>query len=200
MATLQLIKPNPLALPVHIDDLLPCLNPDILDQVAGQVRMTREAFSCPYTARDHADFHDVLFRFWVHYQRTFFHFDFSTVPDVSLAKSAAHEFLERHLGGYTGGLATAEANAIAGREGGLIAIVDALTEGICKLHTKMYVTSVFTDLVPPNDWDLRFRLAEELLKKFGPFLEGERVLPAALFPGAGPAGERRIRKAPETTT
>ena len=183
MALLQIIKPQlakraGVGLTVHIDDLIPYLNPDIFDAVAGQVRLSREWFPCPYTVLDHAAFHEVLFHFWMHYQRTFFELDYANVPDVALARSTAHEFLQQHLGGYPGGIRTAEANAIAGREGGMIGVVDALTEGICKLHTKMYVDSVFKELVPPNDWDLRFRLAAEILNKYGPLLEGEHLLPA----------------------
>jgi hypothetical protein len=73
---------------------------------------------------------------------------------------------------------TAERNAIAGREGGLIAVIDALTDGIIKLHTKTYVQAVFFEHIAPSDYQTRLRLAEQLLKKYGPFLfPGEELLP-----------------------
>jgi hypothetical protein len=181
MNPLERRKPHVPSRVVHIDDLIPCLNPDIFDQVAGQVRMTRETFPCPYVVRDHDEFHDVLFHYWMHYQRTFFHLDHANVPDVSLARGAAYEFVQQHLKGYSGGLRTAEANAIAGREGGMILVVDSLTEGICTLHTKMYVDAVFNELVPPNDWGLRFRLAAELLHKYGACFEGVPLQPVEVY-------------------
>jgi excisionase family DNA binding protein len=64
----------------------------------------------------------------------------------------------------------------------VIAVIDALAEGILKAHLERYIKSVFLDLIAPSDYNTRLRLAEELLRKYGPLLyPGEQLLHPAFL-------------------
>ena len=95
---------------------------------------------------------------------------------------AFREIQDRLLGSYKGDIRLAERNAIMGREGGISAVIDAIRDGIIKVLTENYVRSVFFEAIAPSDYQTRYRLAEELLKRFGPLLfPNEELLPAAIL-------------------
>lgn len=183
MTPLHLVKPKKERLTV--EDLLALLGPDKFDAIEQQVKTMRESYPCPFTVRNYDAFKDTLCDFYAHYQTVFFSFALREVKEPSEQrawKNFAYTFIERHLGGYKGGIATAERNAITGREGGMISVIDSLTEGISKLHTETYIQGVFFDHIGRSDYETRFRLAEELLKKYGSFLfPGEELLHHAIL-------------------
>jgi hypothetical protein len=182
MSTLRIPIPDPANESVSLRQLLDLLSPDKLGTIHQMVRTMREAFQCPYIARDYNDFLRVIYDYFTHYQLTFFNADIKrgTVHHQTSDywKDLSMEFMQKHLGSYQGDLRTAERNAVTGRDGGMIAIIDAMTDSLTKLHTKLYVERVFREYIPQSDLDTRMRLAQELLKQYGDFLfKGEELLP-----------------------
>jgi hypothetical protein len=164
---------------VTLDQILSALSPEELDALDAKVKMMREAFPCPYKVNNYEDFKACLDEYWMHYMKWFCYVDYKAIGMTidGITKQHAYQFIEQTLGGYQE-LLTAERNAIAGREGGMIGVIDQITDALGKQITTNYIRSVFFDLIEPGDYDTRLRLAEELLKKYGPYLfPGERLLP-----------------------
>jgi hypothetical protein len=176
---LNLVKQQTKRGHVTITQILALLGPEEFDAIDAKARQMRESYHCPFTVRDHQHFKDTLADFWRHHLKTFFNWDYqqSGIPMGEFTKNHAYQFIEQHLGGYKE-ILTAERNAITGRDGGMIDVLDKITEAITKLQTELYIRSVFFELIEPSDYDTRLRLAEELLKKYGPVLfPGEALLP-----------------------
>lgn len=172
MTPLRLVKPTQQER-LTVEDLLRLLSPEHFDAIEHRVRTMRESYACPFTVRDYHVFKQTLFGFFTHYQQAFFGADHAVIKEESARRAwtdHAYTFCERHLGGYHGGMRAAERNAITGREGGMIGVIDALTDGIGKLHLETYIHGVFFDQLGYSDVELRFRLAKELLDKYGSFL------------------------------
>jgi hypothetical protein len=165
-----------------IDELLLLLRPEHFDGIEARARTMREAFQCPPTVRDYEEFKAVLYEYFVHYQKWWFHADIKAATAKlgggdDVWRQDAYRFLQEHLGGYDAILA-AERNAVRGREGGMIRVIDDFTEGIIKRHIQTYIESIFYERIGPSDFDLHLRLAAELLRRFGPVLfPGEELLP-----------------------
>jgi len=163
---------------LSVEALLSLLGPDKLNAIDTKAKIMREAYACPHTVSDFEAFKTTIFEFYAHYQKAFFNADYKNVTDREAARQFAYRFAEQQLGSYQGGMRAAERNAITGRDGGMIGIIDALTDSIIKLHTETYIRSVFFDRIAPSDYDTRLRLADELLKKYGQYLfPGEELLP-----------------------
>jgi hypothetical protein len=163
---------------VTLDQLLGLLGPDDFDAIDAKIKRMRESYQCPYTVRDYQEFKATLFDFWAHYHKAWLNVDWKSIGGMcDLTKQQAYQFIEQHLGGYREILA-AERNAIAGREGGMIAVIDKITEALTKFQIESYIRSVFFELIRASDYETRMRLAEELLKKYGPLLfPGEKLVP-----------------------
>lgn len=184
MSTLRF--PQPEERPASLDELLSLLDLDKIDVIDQKVRMMRESFQCPYTVPDYNGFLRIAYDYFAHYQKTFYGVDIKvanvhqSVPDYW--KDLAIDFLKQHLGSYQGDLRTAERNAITGRDGGMIAVTDTITESLTKLHTKTYVERIFQERIAHSDFITRFQLGKELVKKYGQFLpEGDEILPYEYF-------------------
>ncbi|MDX2154049.1 MAG: hypothetical protein SFV54_25135 [Bryobacteraceae bacterium] len=159
-------------------EIIGLLGPRHLDAIDLFFRQLRESFACPVQVRDHDGFRTVIFGYWMHYLSAVFGIREHGGMASSPYYNQAFAFVEKYLGGYHAALA-AERNAIAGREGGMIGVLDAVTEALIKDHTQLYMRSVLFDLINPSDYDRRLRLAEELLAQYGPALfAGEALLPA----------------------
>jgi hypothetical protein len=183
MSGLRLVRPDPEREPLRLEALLELLGPDKLNAIDAKAKIMRESFTCPYTVRNYDEFKTTLYEFYAHYQNAFYNIDFKQAThDDDYWKQYAYDFAQKHLGSYKGDMRTAERNAIAGRDGGMIAVIDTVTESIIKLHTQIYVHSVFFDLIAPSDYNTRYRLADELLKKYGRFLfPDEELMPYYLL-------------------
>jgi len=179
MHNLHLVKEQAERGRVTLDQLLGLLGPAEFDAIDAKARQMRESYNCPFMVRSHAEFKERLFDFWAHYLKAFFNRDFKNTNLAldEFTKNNAYQFIEQHLGGYKE-ILSAERNAITGRDGGMIDVLDKITESITKIQTEIYIRSVFFELIEPGDYDTRLRLAEELLKKYGPVLfPGEQLLP-----------------------
>ena len=162
---------------VSLEQLLTLLHPDELDTIDARGKLMRESYRCPFTVLNYDEFRARLMEFWAHYLTAFVGVDLRDHAELGMIKRQAFAFIEQHLGGYKQ-LLTAERNAITGRDGGFIAIIDTITDAIIKHQTELYVRNVFFELLDPGDYDNRLRLAQELLKKYGPVLfPGEELLP-----------------------
>jgi hypothetical protein len=179
MTNLSLVKQHAKEHGITLPQLLDLLRPEVFDAIDAKVRVMRESFMCPYVVKDYDEFKEQIFAFWAHSHKCFFNADYAKtgLPMPGLIRNQAYQFVEQHLGGYQE-LLRAERNSIAGREGGMIAVIDTMTEALVKQQTELYIRSVFFELIEPGDYETRLRLAEELLKTYGPFLfPGERLLP-----------------------
>jgi len=164
-----------------LQQLLGLLSSDKFDKIEQQARLMRETFQCPPFARDYDEFKNVIHKFFAHYQKAFFNVDILKSKYEwadEFWKSHAVDFAQRLLGN----MRAAEMKALTGREGGLIGVINQLTEGILRLHAENYVKNVFYDHIPASDFDLRLRLTRELLKTHGQRLfPGEQMLPDFLL-------------------
>ena len=180
--SLRIVKPRFEEEPLSLEELLAHFGPEHFNKIEATVKIMREEYQCPYTVKNYDEFKSETFNYFAHYQKTFFNADWNTAgTDHEFKKNFAYDFVAKNLSSYQGGIHRAESNAIKGRDGGLVAIIDALTEAIAKSHVESYIRSVFFDLVPASDYPLRMRLAEELLKKYGQHLfPGEQLLPRSV--------------------
>jgi hypothetical protein len=165
---------------VTLQQIFDLLSLDELDALDARVKQMRESFPCPYKVSDYDEYKHWLEEYWMLYMKWFCAADYKAVGIEeldALTRQRAYQFIEQTLGGDQQ-MYTAERDAIAGRNGGLIAIIDQITEALGKLVLKNYISYVFFDLVPRGDFELRDRLAKELIEKYGPVLfPGERLVP-----------------------
>jgi hypothetical protein len=166
---------------VSLEQIFDLLSLDELDALDARVKQMRESFPCPYQVRDYDEYKHWLEEYWILYMKWFYGADYKAVGITELdglTRQHAFALIEQSLGGERQ-MKTAERDAIAGRNGGLIAIIDQITEGLGKLALKNYISFVFFELIPHNDYELRERLAKELINKYGPVLfPGERLQPS----------------------
>lgn len=169
---------------VTLEQILDLLNLDELDALDARVKQMRESFTCPYQIRDYDEYKYWLQEYWMVYMKWFYGADYKAVGITELdglTRQHAFALIEQSLGGERQ-MKTAERDAIAGRNGGLISIIDQITEGLGKIALKNYINFVFVELIPHGDYELRERLAKELLNKYGPTLfPGERLQPSWYF-------------------
>lgn len=183
MSQLHLVQPD--GKPqrgVTIEELLALLHPDHFDAIEARARTMREAFTCPPAVPNYEAFKDVLYEYFAHYQKWWFNADLKAAVatvggGADVWRQDAYRFLQEHLGGHDA-IRAAERNAITGREGGMIRVIDEFNEGIIKRHTQTYIQSIFYERIGPSDFATHMRLAAELLARFGPLLfSGEQLLP-----------------------
>lgn len=181
MRNLHLITPEPDEQPISIEGLLSLMGPDKLDPIEQKVRVLRESFACPLIVRDHDEFLRVIYDYYAQYFIAFYTADpRKSVREIQkdFWKDLALQFFRQHVSAKTGDLRTAERNAQLGRDGGMIAVIDAITEGILQTHLKIYIERVFYERIPRSDYDTKLRLAQELLRKYGSLLfPGEELAP-----------------------
>jgi len=204
MTLLSIIRPKEGAAPITLDQILLLLHPDNPTGIGGieqDLKDLREKFHCPYVVRDYEHFKEILFAFFKHYQITYYDAEItppaqrdlrSTEIEVRSAaleqasvyehwKQEGYSFCERYIGERE--MSGAARNAIAGREGGMIAIIDNITDAILKESIERYMHSVFFEYVPSIDIQLQIRLAEELMNRCRGLLPGEELL-HIMFPAS----------------
>jgi len=141
-----------------IDDLF---SSPRLDREEAETPRMREAFQVRPDANNHEEFTAELFRFYAHKTDWFS----QTKTDLMrLNRQVAIGELTRWYGRP---LHEAERDAFYVRNGGgIIGVIDKMTETIAKEQMEAYFDSIFFDYLPV-DQDVRIRLAEELLERFG---------------------------------
>jgi hypothetical protein len=160
MSSLLLVaRPESEKPPITITQFLTLLDTDHLDAAELRVRQMREAFQCPATVADRAEFRNQLFAFSAHHDKWFY----------GIA-STPHEYPELVWGHlrrlYQKDFYDAERQAMLGRDGGLIRVIDELTDGVVKERIDTYIDLVFLDYLP-RDLDEKVVLARELLTHYG---------------------------------
>lgn len=182
MSALRFVMPRP-EKRLTIDELLSELSQDKFDAIEAAARIMREHFTCPPTVPNYDAFKDVLCDFYAHYMKTFYN---ATIdPRDPVWRDMAYEFAQRNITKYNPSLQVRQArdlheqerNAITGRNGGMITVIDDFTDAIIKLHINGRIHSVFFDLISPSDYDTQLRLADELLKKYGELFTDEELIP-----------------------
>src|SRR5579863_3217556 len=129
---LLLVSPRSHKSPIRVSDLVHLLSATYLDQIEREIRYIRETFRCPPTVPDHEEFRREIFRFHLHYETAI-----RTPNKVGVTSpEGSFEFLRRHL---KGDLHTVERNAIMGRDGGFLRVVDDMTDSLVKMHQEHYV-------------------------------------------------------------
>jgi len=176
MTPLRLIKNDRANDPrAIVRELLQLLAPTNFDAIDQKIYLIRESYRCPYTVPDYESFNNTLCDYIRHYHKGYYGVDI-TIDPGGASKNLAYDMVRQHL---QGDLRTWERNALTGREGAMVATVDALTEGLLKLHRETYIRRVFMDNIGASDIHTRLLLAEELLAMFGKYLfPNDELLPA----------------------
>jgi hypothetical protein len=161
-SSLLLSRPGSEKPPITVAQLLALLDTDHLDAQELRVRRMRESFQCPATVQDHSEFRDWLFALYAHHSKCFYG-----------GPGAPHEYPELVWGHlrrlYQKDFNVAERNAILGRDGGLIRVIDDLTDGMVKEQIDTYIDLIFFDYLS-RDLDDKVVLAQELLTHYGNIL------------------------------
>lgn len=155
--------------PVH--DVVGQLSAPYVDVLEQRVRVMREDFRCPPRVASAEEFRGVLSRFYAHYERTLH----GAGPDAVFVMEDVYVFTKRFLHGDLGEW---EKNAVRGRDGGMIGVIDAITDALVKQQTDAYLDRVLWEFIP-TDHHARLQLAEALLAEYGPRLSpGDDRIPA----------------------
>ena len=110
-----------------------------------------------WTAYHNVTFHMPPDMAWGQAQRILQHL---SLPDARLGR------IRGYLDGQ-GGYHQAIKNAIRGRDGGMIKILDIITKGLKREAVTHYVTAVFLDVIDPIDWDTKVRFMEKYIERYG---------------------------------
>ena len=174
MSNLRLVKNTEPQQQPTVDELLALLGPDKLNEIDRKAKIMRESFKCPFTVRDYDAFKETLWDFVGHYEQSFFGIDMRTQADREYWKHYAYQTVERNLS-YPGGMLAAERNAITGRDGGMIGIIDAVNlVGELKKGTYVYYHCTGNKGHCAEPYTRQERLNEEIT----------RVLSTLLIPSA----------------
>jgi hypothetical protein len=176
-SALRIVREGSRKEPIGVEEFLGLLDYRSLDTVTARVQQMRETFQAK-VPRDRGEYRAELVRFWNHHCLAFY--GAAPKPDPSRAPNAYDDLALNDLERWYGNsLHDVERDAILNRNGGLIAILDKITEALVKQHIQAYIEGVFFDYMP-TDPHLRLRLAEELLRYF-PQLRGDDMQPAFFF-------------------
>jgi hypothetical protein len=167
MSQLHVVKPD-WRPRLTLDDVLVPLHPDRFDEIEAKVRVMRESFTAPVKVADSEGFKRVLLQFQSHHVLWLRGAPLQRADgNTDLQKSEAIDFAETHMKNYSGGLTSAERNAITGRAGGMIGVIDAITDGLVKFHVDAYIKAVFRKLLALSDFETRCWIVEQVMRRYG---------------------------------
>ncbi len=154
---------------VTIPEFLDLSSPAILETIEGTRREPREDFIVTTTTRDTTAFHNELYRFYDHTQERLF--APTKQPPTRYPNSDWAFFLLRRW--YGGSLLAAEASVLENRDGGMIRVIDKLTDGIIKEWVTMHINEMQDAYLPqyPRDGTTCSVVVAELIERYQPFLE-----------------------------
>ncbi len=174
---------------VTVQVFLDFLSPAKLNLIELDVAAWRQQLRMPATVPDRQAFHDLCFSLYLNYQEVFHQAVPPAIPGRSELESSspslraearealvvldrwgseAFAFVKKHAGDEQ--LGEEEIRCRTGREGGCYRFADRIAESVQKYHMEVYLRRVFYELLPPNDYELRLRLATELLQHYGQVL------------------------------
>ena len=156
----------------NVQEILNMLHVDAISRnIESRHKSIREAYRVPrYVPRDEDDCFDILVKY---YQ---YHFSKSLGGGVPPARDMAlfqvRQVLDKHGGGY--GMAVK--NALRGRGGGLIGLIDNVADAMEEQAVEQYFTAVLTRYASVLDFDYRVMLATQVLQQYGRhMLPGEHL-------------------------
>lgn len=174
-----------------VQDLIDWLNIDFVGrEIESKHNMIREAYQVPkYVADDYEDLKIILIHYYQYHfsawMKVGFHMPegmawrrtwdiMHTTPHPDSRLTLIRGYMEKH-----GGFHQAVKNALTGRHGGLVSIIDQIAEAIKDEAVTQYVTAVFLDCIDPNDFSTRTALMREYKRIYGHvILPGDRLLSA----------------------
>ncbi len=163
----------------NVQDLIDLLHPDIIGgEVESRFDMIRESYQLlSPIVPDYDAFKAVVTDFYQYAFQEWYNATIEMPP--AMAWGQAHRILQRlslpdarlsRIRTYLdnqGGYHLAIKNCLRGRDGGLIKVLDTITEGMKREAVQQYVTSVFLDAIDPLGWDIRIRFMEEYVQRYG---------------------------------
>ena len=142
----------------------------ITEKVDRPHSMIRENWRTPtYVPEDYNEAVDILTHYYQYHHQAWMG---GPVMPADMAFGHVREALEKAQGGYV----QAMKQALAGREGGLVARVDAIAEEIKQDATEKYVIWVLSTFVAPMDFDSKVALMSEYLNEYAHVLPGEKLM------------------------
>lgn len=155
-----------------IDALLEELNPHtIVDNVSRKHENARSQYHLSRnTVRDTAEFTEVIGDYVQHVYRTcFIHGGWISRVDAS---GIAKELLDGPFTQREVDRKSVLKDCLDGLNGGVRRCLDILCEGLKRQAVERYIRDVFDRYLPEEDPDLRLRMVEEFIRRFGPLLPG----------------------------
>lgn len=144
----------------------------ITEKVDRPHRMIRERWVTPtYVPVDYPEFCKIITGYYQYHTKAWL--GGPTMP-ADLAFSKAREILEKGQGGYV----QIGKCSLGGREGGVIAAIDLIAEGIMEDATEKYITYILSTYVNPLDYDSKVALMKEYRAEYAHVLPGEELMSA----------------------
>ena len=149
--------------------ILDLLDPEHIAGVFGNDHeMARESFHLTgNTVSSHKEFYDIILKYYRHhFSRTIA--SGTPVPE-DVAAGEARRILERSFREY-GGYEGAYKNAISGKAGGMVAVVNAIATALRQNQEELHIENVFYKEIDPMDYEEIVELMVQLLDRFGGYL------------------------------
>ena len=144
----------------------------IVEKIDSVHQMIRERFVAPtYIPRDYDEFCKIIKKYYQYHYKAWL--AGPTMPD-DLAFSQARMYLDKGQGGFI----QIAKNSLDGREGGLIAAIDVIADGLRDDATEKYVLHVLSTAVNPMDYDKKVAFMQSYLNEFFHVLPGEKLMGA----------------------
>ena len=164
------------------DTIISMINEQALAREIGiPVDSARASYTLPSsTVETYAEFLDTLQAFYIHLKR-YVGGNTASVPDMVNARSEAVALLERAFL-HRGQGEAAFAKARDGTEGGMRAVLDAVTEQCKTEEQAKHILRIFKDAISEMEEEEKVRCMRGAMKRLGPFLPADlRNEPAERF-------------------
>lgn len=155
-----------------VQGILNKLHIDVIGRVIEYPHtMIRERYKVPkYVADDSQECIRIMVNYFQYHYASWMKVRFTMTYELALAKV-------KDLLSKKGGFAQSIKNATKGREGGLIAAIDAIAEALKEEATERYIEGVVTSCIDPLDFSLKVALADEYIRVYATHvLPGEKLL------------------------
>ena len=144
----------------------------ITEKVDRPINMIRERWVCPkYRPDDYEDCCRMLISFMQYFNSAWTHTSAKMPEDIAFSR--VENILENK-----GGFVQVVKDSLAGREGGIVAVLDMITEKMKDEATESYITYILNRYVNPLEYDSKVSLMQEYINEFAHVLPGERLMSA----------------------
>ena len=156
-----------------IQEIFMLLHIDVVrDKVDRVHHMIRELWVAPvFMPDDYDDFCRMITSYYQYHHKAYL--GGPTMPE-DLAFSNAQIFIEKGKGDFIQVIK----KALAGREGGLPAVIDMISDGFINDTTEKYVNYILNTSVAPFDYDKKVAFMQTYLDEFSHVLPEERLMSA----------------------